>query len=355
MRSLKRKLQAACVLLACGLAGAQQQLPDAPATPPAQKGTSGNPVESPLPQKPAPQAPTQSPPQTATPSATEGSANAKDKPFIPAAAERAYRQGVLFEREGDVGDAINHYRGAIREFPDYFEPHYALGRLYVDKQGYGSAVAELREAVLLRPGDANSHNLLGYALKHNGDLYGAIVEYREAIRLNPKLATAHNNLANALLARRDYKGAIEHYRAALQIAPKDAQTRMNLASALDESGRPDEAITEYKEALKLDPRNAKIHYNLAVAYQKDATVSCAGPQASAAGTCSWRKDMPSAIAELKEAARLAPDWPTPHIMLTNLLKDSDPKAAIGECVVADGLTHDAKLHDQCVELQKKTQ
>jgi len=68
-----------------------------------------------------------------------------------------------------------------------------------------------------------------------------------------------------------------------------------------------------------------------------------------------KKDMPAAISELKTAARLAPDWPTPHIMLTKLLKDSDPKAAIDECVVADGLTHDAKLHDECIELQKKVQ
>ena len=40
-------------------------------------------------------------------------------------------------------------------------------------------------------------------------------------------------------------------------------------------------------------------------------------------------------------------------MLTNLLKDSDPKAALDECVIADGLTQDAKLHDQCQDLQKK--
>jgi hypothetical protein len=63
--------------------------------------------------------------------------------------------------------------------------------------------------------------------------------------------------------------------------------------------------------------------------------------------------MTSAIAELRTAAKLSPDWPTPHIMLTNLLKDSDPKAALDECMLADGMTHDAKLHDECSELQRK--
>jgi tetratricopeptide (TPR) repeat protein len=109
---------------------------------------------------------------------------------------------------------------------------------------------------------------------------------------------------------------------------------MNLGSVLDDAGRPDEAIAEYKEAIKLEPKNASAHYNLSIVYQK-------------------KKDMPAAIAELQTAAKLAPDWPTPHIMLTNLLKDSDPKAALDQCVIADGLTQDAKLHDECTELQKK--
>jgi tetratricopeptide (TPR) repeat protein len=109
---------------------------------------------------------------------------------------------------------------------------------------------------------------------------------------------------------------------------------MNLASVLDDTGRTDEAITEYKEALLIEPKNANIHYNLSIAYQK-------------------KHDLASAIAELKHAAELSPDWPQPHIMLTNLLKDSDPATALRECLAADGLTHDAKLHDRCLELQKK--
>jgi tetratricopeptide (TPR) repeat protein len=109
---------------------------------------------------------------------------------------------------------------------------------------------------------------------------------------------------------------------------------MNLGSVLDDAGRSDEAIAEYKAAIQLEPKNASAHYNLSIVYQK-------------------KKDMPTAITELQTAAKLAPDWPTPHLMLTNLLKDSDPKAALDQCVIADGLTHDAKLHDQCVELQKK--
>ncbi len=65
--------------------------------------------------------------------------------------------------------------------------------------------------------------------------------------------------------------------------------------------------------------------------------------------------MTNAVAELRQAAKLSPDWPTPHLMLSNLLKDTAPKAAADECIIADGLTQDAKLHDRCLELEKKAQ
>ncbi len=270
----------------------------------------------------------------------------KQTKIIPAGAERHFHTAIQFERDGNTENAIEEYKAAIKEYPDYFEAHYNLGRLYLDRQGYGEATTELRTAVNLKPEDANAHNNLGLALKHNGDLNGALAQYQEAVRLNPRLASAQNNLANVLYMKRDFNGAVEHYRAALALQSKAkmndqeraslADTHMNLGSVLDDAGRGDDAIAEYKEALRLEPRDAKAHYNLSIVYQK-------------------RKDMPSAITELRQAAKLAPDWPTPHIMLVRLLKDSDPKAAFDQCIIADGLTEDAKLHNLCGELQKKTQ
>lgn len=293
-------------------------------------------------QQTRPSTPSSSQPATA-PAPPSGQKQTK---VIPAAAERHFHEAVVFEHDGNSENAIEEYKAAIKEYPDYFDAHYNLGRLYLDRQGYAEAIAELQTAITLKPDDANAHNNLGLAMKHNRDLNGALAQYQEAVRLNPRLASAQNNLANVLYMRRDFNGAVEHYRAAIALQNKPklsdaekatlADTHMNLGSVLDDAGRPDDAIAEYKEALQLQPRDAKAHYNLSIVYQK-------------------RKDMASAISELRIAAKLAPDWPTPHIMLARLLKDSDPKAALDQCVIADGLTEDAKLHNLCGELQRKTQ
>lgn len=304
-----------------------------------------SPAQTNLPNKPTPGAPANQPaplgypqmPPIAQPQAgNQPSSPAKSTGIIPASAERHFREAAANERDGDPEGAISEYRSAIKDYPDYADAHYNLGRLLIDKQGYSEAIKELKEAIRLKPNDADAHNNLGLALKRNGDVDAAAAQYREAIRLNPKLATAHNNLGNLLYAKRDFGGAIEQYRAALALMPKSAQTHMNLGSVLDDSGRSDEAIAEYKQALILDPKNANIHYNLSIVYQK-------------------KHDLPAAVAELKQAAQLSPDWPQPHIMLFSMLKDSDPQTAYRECVVADGLTHDAKLHDRCLELQKKAE
>jgi len=150
------------------------------------------------------------------------------------------------------------------------------------------------------------------------------------------MASAYSNLGNLLYSRRDFNGAIREYQAALKLEPNNADIHMNLGTALDVTGRTEEAITQYSQSIKLQPGNANAHYNLGIAYKN-------------------KHDLTSAIAQLKQAAQLAPTWPTPHLVLLQIFKTSDPKAALDECMIADGMTHDAKLHDECQTLQQKTQ
>lgn len=328
-------LLALLIVLSLPLVAQQQATPDAPSqSNSGQQNTDVFRTKPNLPQPSADAPPVNKPetkPENAPPAKTGSAGNV---PIVPASAERHYRQGLMNQRDGELNAAVSEYRAAIKEYPDYFEARYRLGSLLLDQKGYAEAINQLKEAAVLQPTNADLHNDLGYAYKKNGDPKSAEAEYREAIRLNPRMASAYSNLGNLLYTRRDFNGAIQQYRAAIRLQPGNADIHMNLGTVLDVTGRSDEAITEYRESVKLQPKNPNAHYNLGIAYKN-------------------KNDLTSAITELKAAAQLAPDWATPHLILLQLLKDSDPKSALDECIMADGLTHDAKLHDECLELQRK--
>jgi tetratricopeptide (TPR) repeat protein len=309
-----------------------QSLPSHPQPPPAASPKLPTAQQAP---RTAPSAPS-SPAAATVSDQAQPAKDAQGAPIVPAAAERHYHAGRQLEKDNNYDDAIKEYQAAVQEFPDYVDALYRLANLYTDRKAYTQAIAALRQVAMLKPNDANVRNDLGYALKKNGEFKDAAAEYYAAIRLNPKLAVAQNNLANLLYANRQYAAALEHYRAAVQLQPANAETHMNLATCLDVIGRHDDAILEYKEAIRLRPKDANIHFNLAIAYQN-------------------AKEPSSAVSELMTTSQLAPDWVAPRLMLVKLLKDSDPKTALDECMIADGLSHDAKLHDQCLELQKRAQ
>ena len=60
----------------------------------------------------------------------------------------------MSQHDGDTANAIEEYKQAIKEYPDYFEAHYNLGCIYLDRKGYTEAITELKTAVALRPNDA---------------------------------------------------------------------------------------------------------------------------------------------------------------------------------------------------------
>src|ERR1039458_995084 len=123
-----------CVLAMPCAMGIAQQLPDNPK--PQSSGQKTTP-----PAAASPSAPQTVPPTSATPSTPQPTPPApapspaepslplkeKEKVIIPVAAERHFRQGVQNERDGDIEAAIDEYKDAIKEFPDYASAHYNLG------------------------------------------------------------------------------------------------------------------------------------------------------------------------------------------------------------------------------------
>jgi len=130
--------------------------------------------------------------------------------FYFEAIEKPGIQGVADGNPGEIEDAIEEFREAIRLKPDYAEAHTNLG-VSLCGQGktkeeftkeFPEAIKEYREAIRDKPGYAKPHFYLGCLLGMQGKTDEELAELRKAIRLKPDYALALIELATIL----DQKG-----------------------------------------------------------------------------------------------------------------------------------------------------
>ena len=164
-----------------------------------------------------------------------------------------YNLGLALKNQGQLDEAIAHYRRAINIWPDYVEAHYNLGGAYIEKGNIDEALAEYRRAIEIRPDDADSHNNYGSALRRLNQFDQAENEYRRALSLQPQYLDARLNLGSLLLQRGRTAEAITNLETARRLQPNDAVTHVTLGLALMKNGQPGEAAAELNRALQLAP------------------------------------------------------------------------------------------------------
>ena len=168
-----------------------------------------------------------------------------------------YNLGLALKNQGQLDQAIAHYRRAINIWPDYVEAHYNLGGAYIEKGEFDEALAEYRRAIEIHPTEADSHNNYGSALRELKQFDQAEIEYKRALSLRPQYLDARLNLGSLLLQRGRIDEAITNLETARRLQPNDATTRVTLALALMKNGRGSQAAAEFNRALQLAPDRVK--------------------------------------------------------------------------------------------------
>lgn len=111
-----------------------------------------------------------------------------------------------------------------------------------------------REAIRLDYSSPPAHYCLATVLFSQGDYDGAIGELNSCLRWGPEYPQIHANLGAAHYRKGDLEAAAAHYRRAVEIAPEHPEFRQPLAGVLWEMGREGEA----KEVLpEFEPLSAE--------------------------------------------------------------------------------------------------
>jgi Flp pilus assembly protein TadD len=169
----------------------------------------------------------------------------------PARALAHLREGARFERRGQVGKAIEHYRWALALDPALSEARNRLGLLFLGLGRLEDAQAEFESALQTVPDNVRVLNNLGLVLHMRGEFHRALEVLRSAWEREPSRVESGVNLALVLkrLGRRqEARAALVRV---LGMRDRLPEGHLNLAGLLEEEGDRAGAIRHYRRFLEL--------------------------------------------------------------------------------------------------------
>ncbi len=148
-------------------------------------------------------------------------------------------------------DSETLFRHALSVTPGNYQIHEALGIELARDGNVAEAMEHFRIVVEGLPERAESYYHLGLAHIQAGDPAAGLVELERALELNPEYGAALDNAgyAQGLLGRYDL--AADTYRRLVELRPDSARAWSNLGIAEVQSGRIDEGRTSLQRALEL--------------------------------------------------------------------------------------------------------
>jgi Tfp pilus assembly protein PilF len=168
-----------------------------------------------------------------------------------------YIMGVIQEDLGNIDEAIQEYKKALKVDNDNLVIHLNLASSYIKKSDTAGAIEELNRASGIDPEAIEPHALLALLYSSKGDFDLATREYeialKNASKLQPKNIDIYKSLGAIYLQQKKFKDAENTYRLIIDLSPNDAQAHFYLANVYNELSKNVLAEKELRRALELKP------------------------------------------------------------------------------------------------------
>ncbi|KAL3286096.1 hypothetical protein HHI36_000608 [Cryptolaemus montrouzieri] len=230
----------------------------------------------------------------------------------PLLAEAYSNLGNVYKERGQLQEALDNYRHAVRLKPDFIDGYINLAAALVAAGDMEQAVQAYITALQYNPDLYCVRSDLGNLLKALGRLDEAKACYLKAIETRPDFAVAWSNLGCVFNAQGEIWLAIHHFEKAVGLDPNFLDAYINLGNVLKEARIFDRAVAAYLRALNLSPNNAVVHGNLACVYYEQGLIDLA-------------------IDTYRRAIELQPNFPDAYCNLANALKEKGQVAEAEEC------------------------
>jgi protein O-GlcNAc transferase len=187
-----------------------------------------------------------------------------------------YTFGQVFERIGDLDQAIAAYQQAIALGPKHIDSFNNLANIFAASGQYEQAAHLLQRALLVAPTHAGICLNLGNALFQQGDTEAAIDAYEKALKLQPytpdilhNLAIAYDKkgdsaealdyLAHAFFREQKYEEAISAFYKLLQLKEGEPYIYLNLSDCLANTNQEEESLEILHTGLRVHPESSHLY------------------------------------------------------------------------------------------------
>lgn len=166
-----------------------------------------------------------------------------------------YWRGVVADKEGKWGAAIQYFSKAVTIDPSYIDSWLSMGELLLNNDKVSGADESFSRVLQLDGGSARAW--LGKAkAMHKLGRWGAAIQCMDKYNLlMPRDKDAWLLKADLLFEKEKHRRAIEAYDRFLELDQDDSYALGRKGIALNAIGMPDEARKCLEEAVRLDPNN----------------------------------------------------------------------------------------------------
>ena len=161
----------------------------------------------------------------------------------------------LYQTKGEVETSLEYWNQALELNPQLADAdfNFRLANTCFKANKLELAIQSYRRAIKQRPDYAEAYANLGHTYSRQNERDEAIAYYEKALQIDPDIHDIYRSLANNYFLQANYPQAIKYYQASLKYYPDVADTYANLGASLSHLGRLEEAISCYYQAIEIKP------------------------------------------------------------------------------------------------------
>ncbi len=164
-----------------------------------------------------------------------------------------YTKGEILFAELKVEEALQSYRAALRQNPNYFDAEFRIGRIHMYIKSWNEAMKHINAGLKLNPNFAEGYFMKGEVYEELRDTAKAASSFQTAVEQDPNYYEAYIRLG-LLYANAHNKLALDYYNSALSIRPNSVEALYDKAIFMQDHGMIADALSTYDKIIEINPR-----------------------------------------------------------------------------------------------------